>query len=658
MGGPAHDHDQHGHSLHYLEGGTHTWNTDEYGYNFLEAVNLVILLCLALFFETFWHSVTGSLEHSYHYGMLLDRAYAGKNRGPRATVRHCALNKELADRAGGEFMTLGFLAFVIFVFNQAGGFALLVDVCREDPVDLHLPHSEADWLHIAELVHMKLFLGMLLYFFLVSRIVSGSVRQIKRWESLRLRSAEHHLQGLPVVEGADREMAQYERWRDFFLVTAYSWQDERPEAYAKILDTMGVSAEDDKNAFERLKERFNLSSYLALNVERGVRDSIVVHWTTWVVVIILISGMSLLHRYLHVTLLALTPGFFCCAVALLTGMWLTARCRQQTIGGDSPRRHWSRPGHRGTRSVSRSRLDKAVTTFAKSHQTELFMLRILQMVLFLLSYVFARTVADIRDWRIYPEKTGLCSALLGLVFSFLTMVLPQEVPNFIAVMALPPYVDHGNLVHLLQVLGDEHLRAEWAEIAELVTRASADAAAAAAEGPDGRSEGGGSPVSGPFCRTLTTGARIEELSATVDRLARALNCSPIAASDDGDADALLSAAAAAASASPTARGLGRGGAESEDTRFGAAEASPLQAVVVADADLRSALSPSSAAARSGASRWRREQQEEREQGSPSRVRRASSPTLPTLCRAPVNLPARAPPRVRSPGGSLGAQSPL
>jgi len=65
------------------------------------------------------------------------------------------------------------------------------------PGDIRLPATRDDWLHMVELVHMKLFLGMIIYFSSMLRIVQGSISDMRRWDSY----GQHRLD-----EGLDPDM--------------------------------------------------------------------------------------------------------------------------------------------------------------------------------------------------------------------------------------------------------------------------------------------------------------------------------------------------------------------------------------------------------------------------------------------------------------------
>merc|ERR1719387_155906 len=80
---------------------------------------------------------------------------------------------------GGELMVLGFLAFLVWTFNQAGGFDRVAEATASSA---RLPTSGPDYLHMMEAVHMHLFLGMVAYFGVLAVVVRGGMAQNRLWE--------------------------------------------------------------------------------------------------------------------------------------------------------------------------------------------------------------------------------------------------------------------------------------------------------------------------------------------------------------------------------------------------------------------------------------------------------------------------------------------
>eukprot|EP00913_Durusdinium_trenchii_P032154 g30109.t1 len=77
------------------------------------------------------------------------------------------MGQELMNKMGGEFMSLGFIAFMIFCSNQLGFFDFIAErlpACGKSatPDCVMLPYTGIDWLHLIELVHVQLFVGGLL----------------------------------------------------------------------------------------------------------------------------------------------------------------------------------------------------------------------------------------------------------------------------------------------------------------------------------------------------------------------------------------------------------------------------------------------------------------------------------------------------------------
>merc|ERR1712151_414257 len=111
-------------------------------------------------------------------------------------------------------------------------------------------------------------------------------------------------------------------------------------------------------------------------------------------------------------------------------------------------------GHRtnSTNGTVANDIQIAVKEFHVRHRTEFFMLRSLQVLLFLISYSFSQTILDFDLWSTAPLKALLNNSLFLLLFVALVHVLPKSVPLFLSIMAMPPYVDHANLATFRTVL--------------------------------------------------------------------------------------------------------------------------------------------------------------------------------------------------------------
>eukprot|EP00746_Dinoflagellata_sp_MGD_P150924 gnl/MRDRNA2_/MRDRNA2_82678_c0_seq1.p1 gnl/MRDRNA2_/MRDRNA2_82678_c0~~gnl/MRDRNA2_/MRDRNA2_82678_c0_seq1.p1 ORF type:complete len:656 (+),score=112.68 gnl/MRDRNA2_/MRDRNA2_82678_c0_seq1:247-1968(+) len=463
---------------------------------------------MALVFEEVWHKVSHHVQHSYKYGKLHDiahsRAHDSDHMDGHGNVRHVRLAQELVNRAGGEFMTLGFLAFCVFMFNQTGGFESVASGIQKDKEHRrlasssgghsssssdedywHYPMTASDWLHLVEIVHMKLFVGMVFYFCLTSVVVRGSAQIIQKWEELRLRRLQERRlssQGGLATEDVevssrsyDEEFARYITWRKYFFHRIVEWRDRRRTLFVQMLNRLEIDS-GAANALERfsfdMEERCAFSSYLSLNVEYGVRDTISVHGSTWCVVIALFTIFALLHRYAEITLLDIMPPFFAvCFVVLWVMHRLVKKRAQQVDGWDSVKDkkdgvdveadETSCTATHGSFAET-SFTDGMSTKLIQRHNTEMILLRMLQVLLFLVCYTFSGTVMDIPAWKTHPDKVLLMSSLFALLFVLLAYMLPKEIPVFLALMSLPPYVDTLNF-RLLKASIDDHMPASEVE---------------------------------------------------------------------------------------------------------------------------------------------------------------------------------------------------
>eukprot|EP00928_Gymnodinium_smaydae_P060971 TRINITY_DN4498_c2_g1_i1.p1 TRINITY_DN4498_c2_g1~~TRINITY_DN4498_c2_g1_i1.p1 ORF type:complete len:644 (-),score=89.29 TRINITY_DN4498_c2_g1_i1:428-2299(-) len=464
------------------------WHLHEHEYNFVECVTLIVLVALALVFEMTWHHLSHSTYHSYMYGELHEGGEEHDHGHSAHGVRHVRLFKELWSRMGGEFMSLGFLAFCIFVSNQFGFFDLLAEripSCNTgtsgssassnasvDELCWHMPATAGDWLHMAEVVHVKLFLAMMMYFVLMSGLVRGTVRKIKTWERLRLRHV-----GNTSRHTVDAELNEYRVMRDYFCHRVYLWKRSRPELFRHVLDILGIEAGlvDTKASIHKLMdEKFVMSAYLSLNVERNVRDSIEVSAFTWISIIVVFGMFAAAHRYLHWTILEMTPFFIVFAFCILMAMVVLSRWMKRKIRtymkltpskSETPNDHKATPTLRFSHSRTDNSRDNSFSfaeglysnlTGSGRFSLDMNVMRVLQLLMFLMSYAFARTIADKNDWEHFAVLTLLTSSLFAVLFMFLLYIIPKYVPKFLELMAFPPFVDGKNLKVLFAILTSEH----------------------------------------------------------------------------------------------------------------------------------------------------------------------------------------------------------
>ncbi|CAJ1370723.1 unnamed protein product [Effrenium voratum] len=117
-----------------------------------------------------------------------------------------------------------------------------------------------------------------------------------------------------------------------------------PDLYQELKQRLGfygteeTEEEEDKTAAvvkKQLEETFAFSSYLAANVQRGMKDSIELHAGTWITISILFAVLAMMCRLLRVSILGVMPVFVCLALLIVLLMVLLTRSRHRAISRHS-----------------------------------------------------------------------------------------------------------------------------------------------------------------------------------------------------------------------------------------------------------------------------------------------------------------------------------
>jgi hypothetical protein len=178
------------------------WYVHDHEYALVEVCVLMVMIPVAFVFDLVWHNISHRVERaSFVYGAGKRVGDDEESHGHDPHGGHKKLGAILLKRMGSEFMTLGFLALLVFTSQYNGLFDALMDIVRSgcsedgsyDDYDdrrladgrslgedcLHLPASGLDWFHMFEIAHFSLFGGMCLYFVLMLGFVQGGVTKIR-----------------------------------------------------------------------------------------------------------------------------------------------------------------------------------------------------------------------------------------------------------------------------------------------------------------------------------------------------------------------------------------------------------------------------------------------------------------------------------------------
>lgn len=482
-------------------------HTSDYAY--LESVVVIFLVLIAMLFEATYHLLVHIAERTYSYGKLAavepeelgnshhTLIYRKKRSKHREDDRSIPLFKNYVDRFAEEFMIIGFLACLIFILREMTFFEL-IHRWFSFSSEVHLPRTPEEWLHAVESAHIKLFVGMVIYFALISTVVNGCVKSISEWEEMRILRRQNFAERSTAIDNT--KLRNYSLWRLYFISSVIGWQEKRPTLYSETwahLTSYG-DVRHDTTFRDLLDDRFYFSAYLAYSVRACCKDTVDIHHTTWAAVLVVLVTFAILHRYGNLDLLPLMPVFIAGALILLLSLrqlvklfrrrvertgtravHCIGQCPPDTVEAEVARKSEARKSGVARRVSDHGRPRATTATgatgytmgavstlyeqqldelkegglgFHERHSTELWVMRVLQMFLFVICYVCARTVGDPSNWRERPQLVlGMTSGFL-ILFMILAVLLPTYVPLFAALMAMPPYVDTANLKDFFEVL--------------------------------------------------------------------------------------------------------------------------------------------------------------------------------------------------------------
>jgi hypothetical protein len=177
-------------------------------------------------------------------------------------------------------------------------------------------------------------------------------------------------------------------------------------------------------------ERFPLARYLILNIRVTITNMFVFGWLMWLPVICIFICLMLLHRFAHMGYVRIMCGATAIFVLILIGMsWLTKSLKshqEEEEDQDGPQEQ----------------------SIHNKLPTEVIVLNLLQFSLFFMCYGSARMICQPWMWELHFWPV-LCLTVVAILTAILFVwIVTPAIPAFVAVMALPPYVDDENMKQL------------------------------------------------------------------------------------------------------------------------------------------------------------------------------------------------------------------
>jgi len=456
-----------------LAGSGDTWYVYDHEFAFVEVCVLLAMIPIVNVFDMVWHTISHRVERtSFVYGAKKRVEDDEDSHGHDPHEEHKQLGVILLSRMGTEFMTLGFLALLVFTSEYNGLFDELVDILptgcsdggsyyrrlAEESDCLHLPKSGLDWFHMFEIVHFSLFGGMCLYFVLMFGFVHGCVRQIRTWESIRYIDMETTmerrrmgddlslLKQAPSMWGLLPVDHEYRCMQSKFVDNLILMHEKDEHFNKQLLERCGICVGDpgyyDKLEEELQEASFDFSAYLSLQLEEAVSDSIEIHSVSWLFVWIYLLISFCFHLFAHVSLPTVAL-FVILPPSLVWFAWCFWVFRSQQVAIAKRRFHRAHNTPKSVRDLEAMASDRTKDSANVCFQGRR-LLRVAQIVSIICSYVLARLIFAPPDWQINFLATLNATAAMGVVWVLMMLWLTFHSPVFLALLSLPPYFSLSN----------------------------------------------------------------------------------------------------------------------------------------------------------------------------------------------------------------------
>jgi hypothetical protein len=334
--------------------GEDPWWQAAHEFAFIETCLLLALIPIAYAFDLIWHSLRHYIDRAaYVYGAgmhkkkrrLENEEDIGGHFANHPHDGHKTLLGVLLQRMGIEFMTLGFLAIVIFMSENHGLFEFVAkqvqatcalsgsegdhghrrlgdaepEVANQGGVSLYgpdacfpVPTTGTEWFHMAEIDHFSVFAAMCLYFVQMLALVMGSASKMSAWEIIRDNDVKQSFQrkNAPPRRAAtalSQKMghlpleAEYRGMQERFVHFAVTNVDVQREIVQRAQPSHNNGDHEHMLRQALTGSNFDFSAYLSFEVETAVSESVDVHSATWLAIWVYILISCLWHRFNNVT---------------------------------------------------------------------------------------------------------------------------------------------------------------------------------------------------------------------------------------------------------------------------------------------------------------------------------------------------------------------
>jgi len=408
------------------------WWRYRYEHSYIEALLMIFISFLMLLWS----------EIIYHFRVWLNRlASPGK-------VKASALEQEEQDAHGAAYLSwvrmfteqmcvCVFVFLTVWVIAKTALLRFAPMIIRPSD-DMRVPLEPDEYRRLALDICTIFFIAIVFYFGLMFAVARESRHETQKYDDLDEAARRDSL-------GVSRPIASevtaspnigHRKSMWSAIQTTEDYENQLKSLQTAMTTILDNSSDEDmqhvKAEIGSSLDRFPLHMYLTLCVRMNVAKMFFFGWVMWLPTIALFLALCLLHRFAHMGYIRIM-SFFGIAVALLIGYMAYSINHIK-----------SQASSKVAQPTGKERVSKV--------STELVVLGLLQFSLFFVCYGVARMICQTWMWELHfwPVLVLSICALIS-AFLFVWFIAPA-IPSFCAAMAMPPYVDSGNIQCMLHVV--------------------------------------------------------------------------------------------------------------------------------------------------------------------------------------------------------------
>eukprot|EP00397_Hematodinium_sp_SG-2012_P013855 GEMP01014080.1.p1 GENE.GEMP01014080.1~~GEMP01014080.1.p1 ORF type:complete len:723 (+),score=194.76 GEMP01014080.1:110-2278(+) len=388
------------------------WWRYRYEYSFVESTMLFFAIFAVLLVDLVHHAIQARLfkPDDQDGWMLIQNAADSKNMSRRWL---CLMF--------GELSVILFVQCTLWLIAALHLLEYLPTSHAVGVPGMHLPREETEYLRVVQDIFVQLFVCVFVFYLLMATIIWAAEKRIRSWD-------EYDVMFTP------RDPA-----------TRVDPMSDATHHYAALRTYFTSALREDKQLWVAVGspraidiDNFPFCKYLTLSVRGRVEDHMCVNTLTWFGIMCTCALVCCLNYFWHVPFLHVSAGISLCVFLCIGVMAYQVHRIRQSVG------HFEETKEKG-----------AVQNISHMKSGDFYMAKLFQFLLFSTCYGFARIVASPFMWTLYPLlATSLVTAFVCF-FALFVLCFSVVIPEFSALMSVPPYVSTEKALHISMLLDRE-----------------------------------------------------------------------------------------------------------------------------------------------------------------------------------------------------------